>query len=543
VIKRSVLLFFLALATNAGQAELQQARTALMGKSKNLEVAKKLLLKVAEEGPAAIGGGEFCYAIVYLGYIEDRQGNRQAAIAWFRKALAGTGGDPGIRQVAEYGLQQPVTWIRHLEENEPIAIEPPQTIASGKGWTLLDRPPTPAPVVAMDLSPRQRTENFEGLSEAISRYYAQFAIKKIDWDEVRRRYRRQLAKVTDTQQFYDLLSRLVNELCDTHSWLENYRPRGNFAYPKVAIEFLSGRLFVTQGMGIEPGSEILVIDGVPVAGVIANTRREMKTLSSDRAEVRHAALAALRGVPGSVAALKLRAPSGKETTCSIPRDSAQGPRPSAPSRSPAFVSYYRDRSGVGYIRIASFAGREEIAGQFDLALEELKDVPALVVDVRGNQGGYGNAPMRIAGRFVERATPASISYVKSGPKIKDFAEHRFELQPQGPWPFRKRVALLVDIDTGSAGDLFVCWMRAAPNVVTIGSTTHGNLSGTGAYVQLPCGLSVRISNGYIADRDGRPIEVNGNVPDIPLEPTIADVLAGRDAVLNKAVEVLTKTNH
>jgi hypothetical protein len=65
------------------------------------------------------------------------------------------------------------------------------------------------------------------------------------------------------------------------------------------------------------------------------------------------------------------------------------------------------------------------------------------------------------------------------------------------------------------------------------------LSGTAAYAVLPCNLVVRISNGYIADSGGRVVEVNGNVPDVVVEPKIDDVLGGRDPVLDRAVALLT----
>jgi C-terminal processing protease CtpA/Prc len=55
---------------------------------------------------------------------------------------------------------------------------------------------------------------------------------------------------------------------------------------------------------------------------------------------------------------------------------------------------------------------------------------------------------------------------------------------------------------------------------------------------LPCGLVVRVSNGYLSDTKDRSIEVNGNVPDITVETTIQDFLNGRDPVLERASEVL-----
>jgi C-terminal processing protease CtpA/Prc len=55
---------------------------------------------------------------------------------------------------------------------------------------------------------------------------------------------------------------------------------------------------------------------------------------------------------------------------------------------------------------------------------------------------------------------------------------------------------------------------------------------------LPCNLVVRISNGYVCDAKGKPIECNGNEPDVAVTPSAADFLKGHDPVLDKAVAVL-----
>ena len=55
---------------------------------------------------------------------------------------------------------------------------------------------------------------------------------------------------------------------------------------------------------------------------------------------------------------------------------------------------------------------------------------------------------------------------------------------------------------------------------------------------LPCGLIVRISNGYVCDARDRPIEGKGNEPDVSVRSTVGDVLNGRDPVLEKSVALL-----
>ncbi|MGA2061776.1 MAG: S41 family peptidase [Thermoguttaceae bacterium] len=195
-------------------------------------------------------------------------------------------------------------------------------------------------------------------------------------------------------------------------------------------------------------------------------------------------------------------------------------------------------SGYGYIRVVSFEGREDLADQFDRALEKLKDTPGLIIDVRDNDGGSGMPQIRMVGRLITAEIKSEIGFRKSGPGHQAFRSNESSISPAGDWQYTKPLALLTNVITGSASDLFTCRMRAIGRVLTVGTTTQGDLTGTSVYTVLPCGLVVRIPDGYVADIEGRVIEVNGNVPRIHADLTIEDVVNGTDSVLTRAVQSL-----
>jgi hypothetical protein len=97
-----------------GEQKLEAARAALRGPRKDTARAKELLLGVLEKDKATLEPGSLCYVYVYLGYIEDRATNRTQAIAWYKQALELKEGDR-IRECAQLGLKEPMTWIRHLD--------------------------------------------------------------------------------------------------------------------------------------------------------------------------------------------------------------------------------------------------------------------------------------------------------------------------------------------------------------------------------------------------------------------------------------------
>jgi carboxyl-terminal processing protease len=332
----------------------------------------------------------------------------------------------------------------------------------------------------------------------------------------------------------------VNELKDTHSWLDNYKMPALANVPDMPIDLFRGRPFVIAGP--RAGWEVITVDGMAPKDKMESLRPYLRGTSSSRAFQRQAAQSLLAGKDGESVRLTLRSPDGRIETESSVRTRR---KPGAPVQATPgyltkqrFVHFGLHPSGVGYIRIESFNGHEEITQEFDRALETLRGAPALILDIRDNSGGFGHA--EIAGRFVQNRVPVGFSYIKNGPGHTDLTRREDYLAPSGTWQYPRPVALLVNDVTGSASDLFANQLRSAGRVLTLGTTTHGNLSGEAVYAVLPCNLVVRISNGYISDIEDRPIEVNGSVPDIAIDVDIQDYLNGRDPVLERAVEAVLR---
>jgi hypothetical protein len=102
-------------AASPGETKLLTARTALRSVPKDTARAQKLLLEIVEKDQGTLRPGSLCYVYVYLGYIEDRATNREQAVSWYHKASGILEADQWIRECAEYGLKEPLTWIRHLD--------------------------------------------------------------------------------------------------------------------------------------------------------------------------------------------------------------------------------------------------------------------------------------------------------------------------------------------------------------------------------------------------------------------------------------------
>ncbi|MFZ0340148.1 MAG: S41 family peptidase [Terracidiphilus sp.] len=528
-------------------AKLQEARRFLTGDHKDTIAAQKLLLDVVQTSDAARDPDSLCWAYIYLGYIEDRAGNRETAIGWYEKAAKVDGVYPNVSDLASFGIKQPLVWIRHLdsdtartEEEAAQTRKPPAPPnRSGKAYIVKDPPDL---ALATNLSAKERRDNFAALWDLIDGNYADFQLKSIDWQQIGVRYLARLDSITSDDDFYLLMFQLVNELKDTHSWLNNYHPPLLSTVQDMPIDLFEDRPFVVAGD--RAGWEVLAVNGMTIPERFESLRPMLKACSSERAFRREAAQVLLVGKASEAVRVTLRSPQGQTETLTLKRGGrhipAPSPQVSVVLTKQQFVDFGRYPSGLGYIQIHSLDGREEITREFDRALDSLRDTSGLILDIRDNHGGFNHDD--IVGRFLHKNTFVGYSHIKNGVKHTDLERTKDYIEPRG-WEYKQPVALLVSDRTGSAADLFTRGMRAAPRVTIVGTTTHGNLSGEAVYAVLPCGLVVRISNGYLSDTKDRSIEVNGNVPDITVETSIQDYLNGRDPVLERASVVLLTGAH
>jgi C-terminal processing protease CtpA/Prc len=418
---------------------------------------------------------------------------------------------------------------------------------------VVENEPNVLPELRKNLSKTEQLENLDILCRAIDKHYAFFEHKHIDWSKITARYRLLTRQAKTDDEFYSLLCQLVRELKDCHSWTCNY-PKATLSFhsPQITIRKIRDEAVVVDvpvnspayAQGVRVGSTIVEIDGLAVKRRIEQIRPLMRMFSSERAFLEEAYRRLLDGPENTRVTVKFLPPDGNQPKSADltrvdyePKDILN---PAIALDKQKFIWSERLSDNFGYIRILSFKGREEIADEFDSALEKLKDSNGLIIDIRENQGGYGTSHKKIIGRFITAQTRVDVAYEKNGPDHNDFKSSETFFRPAGPWQYTKPVALLINHVTGSAADLFACRLISTGRVITVGSPTHGNSSGKCVYAVLPCGLVVRISAGYICDASGKIIEANGTLPDIHVENTIYDIIAGRDAVLERATKELDR---
>jgi tricorn protease len=97
--------------------------------------------------------------------------------------------------------------------------------------------------------------------------------------------------------------------------------------------------------------------------------------------------------------------------------------------------------------------------------------------------------------------------------------------------------MLADETAGSGGDLLPWMFRKLQLGTIVGKRTWGGLVGILGYPVLMDGGTITAPNLGIWTSDGFVVENEGVPPDVDIEQTPADVIAGRDPQLEKAIAI------
>jgi carboxyl-terminal processing protease len=192
---------------------------------------------------------------------------------------------------------------------------------------------------------------------------------------------------------------------------------------------------------------------------------------------------------------------------------------------------------VAYIRIPTFGdpAYERTAIEF---VRQYAASPNLIVDVRGNGGGA--TPFQLVAALLNRprrwwqeSTPqrTALFEAQGNPTLR--VSRDFAPQPAAADAYKARLFILVDRFCGSACEDFVMPFKDTQRAVVVGETTQGS-SGNPFRANLGFGLAISVGAVRYRFPDGSPFEGVGIAPDVVVERRVSDVIAGRDAVLDRA---------
>jgi len=421
----------------------------------------------------------------------------------------------------------------------------------------------------------------------LSRYWQEvnynfIYLNKVDrhaWDSTYVAMIDQVQHTNNDYEYYRLLKRFCAMLKDGHTNIEfpdsvkTKLMRTMFGPYRLFIENIGHKAIVThvnpsKKEEIPPGTEI-----VEVNGLLTHSYMEqfvMPYISSSTTHVLEdmATKDLLQGLEGDSFKLKMKRPDGEflELTVVHSRSTETELYPVLENAS-ELLEFKWMKDKLAYVALNSF---EDIAidSIFETHLPELYQAKGLIIDLRNNGGGNGAYALGILKHLIPgkevlgaksqsrnhiatykawgemvsaQDTTGNPEYRKAYLNFTDAYYYDFPNAPQSIKGKRKRIVVptmvLIGHNTASAAEDFLVYSDKQPHFTTIGSPTFGS-TGQPYYFMLPGGGQARVCTKRDTYPDGREFVGVGILPDIMVEYTLDDMLAGRDPVLEKAISLL-----
>lgn len=356
------------------------------------------------------------------------------------------------------------------------------------------------------------------------------------WDEVLSTYIRLVGAETDPVRFSRLYMRLIRELNDGHAYAPIEMLFGQRMLPVWPLQ-AEGRLFVgySGDSALKRGDEVVAIDGEPISERL-ELLREYASRSNEaslRQALRYYGLCTRR----DTAEVVRRRAGACDTlrVATVPYGSV------SPIYDPAQLAQPPFRlltDSVGYIYAGTFS-REHLAevGQ------TLPRTRALIIDLRTYPLKVDGALIALIGQslrtesvVVRQALYQTLAlpglfYRQEQWLFEDFGE----VAARCTQPYKGRVILLVDEITQSNPEFQAMALQSCPQTLTIGSPTSG-ADGDIVWIPLPGQLTSFSGVGTLYP-DGTQTQTVGVRLDIEVLPTAEGLQAGRDEVLERALEL------
>lgn len=279
------------------------------------------------------------------------------------------------------------------------------------------------------------------------------------------------------------------------------------------------------GIGVEVGirnnvpTAVRVLEGNPaqkagvmVGDIIIKVNGEEVTEKSLNDVV-----TSIRGEPGTTVKLTV-VRDGTEKEFSITREQVTNPS-----------AYGEVKDGIGVMTITRFDGETGSLARAVAADFKAKGVKGVVVDLRGNGGGYVTAAQAVAGIWLDRQLVTS---ERQGGKVTD------ELKSTGsPILNGVKTVVLVNESSASASEIVAGALHDHKVATLVGATTFGKGS-VQKLLDLPDGATLKVTIARWYTPAGVNISEKGITPEQIVERTADDINASRDPQLEAALKAI-----
>jgi carboxyl-terminal processing protease len=384
----------------------------------------------------------------------------------------------------------------------------------------------------------------------------------VDWQALFEDARPQLTRSSSLQEFEERMNRVLtrgglSHAAFFHRSAQNVPARYAINATFCQVEMLDGPRWLAQDIhpggpahhaGITPGEMLLAIEG-----------QEVRPPSAPTFALGKDAKVLIDGLNGEK----------REATVVLPKPDPKGKGGGKPPMAePISVVAQRTGGNIGVVRIAFFPGAngERFARDLKTAIDQLTGCDRLLIDLRGNLGGFVGS-LRLMSYLTPGRIPVGYSLTRLGedrglqrdqlvcldrlPKgrlsslamfVRFMVLHRdrsirLMTEGLGPQPFHSRIVMLINEHTVSAGEMVAAFAVENKLATLVGTRTSGQVLG-GANYSVEGDFVLRIpAAGWYTWR-GDIVEGRGVSPDVEAPLSISQLRGGRDSQFETALDIL-----
>jgi tricorn protease len=451
-------------------------------------------------------------------------------------------------------------WTLHIfdmESKKQVAVEGEITSAtlSASGEQLLLRKGSAFTATTVDAAFKSKKEgekiSLSGMSYFVDtqaewnqifsdtwRWYRDFfydpGMHGRDWKAMGEHYRSYIPWLSSREELNWVLSQMVGELCVSHTYIGggDMGPGQTVSSP-VFTGWLGADLVADQGSGLYRFKKIYGSTDLNLSLAGPLTRPDIDVKEGDY-------LIAINGTPVKVPQDYYRLlqviPEQKVKVTVNRSASAQGAKTYevTPTRSARQLRYFRwisdnieavtKASGgtLGYMHITAMGSGG--LGEFDKYWRAFRNKDGIIIDVRGNSGGWTEYFM--IDKLERKVTSFNV--------LKNMIPFRYPGTASAA-----HYAALTNEYNGSDGEAFIEHFKARKLGTVIGVPSWGGLVGIlNGQATIDNGNVQQSNNAFYGKEGTWLVENHGADPDLLLDNDPASVAAGRDAQLEKAIELL-----
>jgi C-terminal processing protease CtpA/Prc len=378
------------------------------------------------------------------------------------------------------------------------------------------------------------------LYNAIEYFFPYKELMDRPWRETLAEFIPRMRDARDATDYALAVSELATRIQDSHVTLASRVLDDYFGThrPAVRVDLVEGLSVITEvapelaGAGLHVGDVVVSVDGEDAAVRRARLGRYLPASTRGRLDNK-IDTQFLLGPRSQPAVLEVRGEDGTVRRVSAAR-TLEGLAPRSRMRTGLVHTVLA--SGYGYVDLQRLE-----AAEVDAAFETIRNTSGTIFDMRGYPASGARAVIpRLARPGAQPAViGGSMRYDgSSGSFSLEEALWTLEERPPGQ-SYTGRVVVLADGSSQSAAEHICAGIKSAAAVTFIGSRTSGANGGVTRTI-LPGGIVVNFTGQSVRHADGSQLQRVGIVPDVEARPTLHGIREGRDDVLERALDFLTR---